>query len=81
MNQIHSSSLLCQLSQMWRDEVLCDAYIWAGKDSIKVLTTAYSVCMYHDFSSVMVKPNFFPMQKTKAQISCAVNNVISCRKY
>ncbi|KAL3841449.1 hypothetical protein ACJMK2_019598 [Sinanodonta woodiana] len=41
MNQIHSSSLLCQLAQMWRSEVLCDAYIKTGN----VVTKAHRVVL------------------------------------
>lgn len=36
MNQIHSSSLLCQLASMWKNQVLCDAVIKAGNSQIKV---------------------------------------------
>lgn len=35
MNQIHSSSLLCQLSQMWRQQILCDAVIRTGTSITK----------------------------------------------
>ncbi|XP_052703511.1 uncharacterized protein LOC128179868 isoform X3 [Crassostrea angulata] len=34
-NQIHSSSLLCQLSTMWKSQVLCDAMIRSGSTIIK----------------------------------------------
>ncbi|KAK3101054.1 hypothetical protein FSP39_000606 [Pinctada imbricata] len=34
-NQIHSSSLLCQLATMWKSQVLCDAIIKSGTISIK----------------------------------------------
>ncbi|KAK3103425.1 hypothetical protein FSP39_019100 [Pinctada imbricata] len=34
-NQIYSSSLLCQLAYMWRNDVLCDAVIWSGVISVK----------------------------------------------
>ncbi|XP_048781213.1 uncharacterized protein LOC125683788 isoform X4 [Ostrea edulis] len=34
-NQIHSSSLLCQLSTMWKSQVLCDAVIRSGTTVIK----------------------------------------------
>nr|XP_022323720.1 uncharacterized protein LOC111124802 isoform X2 [Crassostrea virginica] len=34
-NQIHSSSLLCQLSTMWKSQVLCDAIIRAGSTTVK----------------------------------------------
>ncbi|CAC5409668.1 unnamed protein product [Mytilus coruscus] len=35
MNQIHSSSLLCQLAQMWRSQLVCDAYIRTGTVTTK----------------------------------------------
>ncbi|KAK3101400.1 hypothetical protein FSP39_003274 [Pinctada imbricata] len=35
MNQIHSSSLLCQLAAMWKSQVLCDAVIKTGNVSTK----------------------------------------------
>ncbi|XP_060086300.1 uncharacterized protein LOC132565634 isoform X16 [Ylistrum balloti] len=34
-NQIHSSSLLCQLSHLWKSQLLCDALIRAGSITIK----------------------------------------------
>ncbi|XP_021368231.1 uncharacterized protein LOC110459972 isoform X4 [Mizuhopecten yessoensis] len=34
-NQIHSSSLLCQLSHLWKSQLLCDALIRAGPVTIK----------------------------------------------
>lgn len=36
MNQIHCSSLLCELAQMWRSQALCDAIIKAGAITAKV---------------------------------------------
>lgn len=38
MNQIHCSSLLCELAQMWRSQALCDAIIKAGAITAKVHT-------------------------------------------
>ncbi|XP_076114865.1 uncharacterized protein LOC143082836 isoform X3 [Mytilus galloprovincialis] len=35
MNQIHSSSLLGQLAQMWRSQLVCDAYIRTGTVTTK----------------------------------------------
>ncbi|XP_061181265.1 uncharacterized protein LOC133189879 [Saccostrea echinata] len=35
MNQIHCSSLLCELAQMWRNQALCDAIIKAGSITAK----------------------------------------------
>eukprot|EP00105_Crassostrea_gigas_P003881 XP_011416898.1 PREDICTED: uncharacterized protein LOC105320596 isoform X2 [Crassostrea gigas] len=35
MNQIHCSSLLCELAQMWRSQALCDAIIKAGAITAK----------------------------------------------
>ena len=37
MNHIHSSSMLCQLAQMWRSQLLCDALICTGNVVTKVL--------------------------------------------
>lgn len=39
MNHIHSSSLLCQLAQMWRSQLLCDALICTGNVVTKVRQT------------------------------------------
>lgn len=36
MNQIHGSSLLCELAQMWRSQALCDAIIKAGASTARV---------------------------------------------
>lgn len=36
MNQIHCSSLLCELAQMWKNQALCDAIIKAGTITAKV---------------------------------------------
>ncbi|OWF43292.1 Kelch repeat and BTB domain-containing protein 7 [Mizuhopecten yessoensis] len=41
MNQIHSSSLLCQLSHMWKGQMLCDAIIKTGQ----VITKAHRVVL------------------------------------
>ncbi|XP_021368278.1 zinc finger and BTB domain-containing protein 49-like isoform X9 [Mizuhopecten yessoensis] len=41
MNQIHSSSLLCQLSAMWKNQLLCDAIIKTGQ----VITKAHRVVL------------------------------------
>ncbi|XP_052064820.1 zinc finger and BTB domain-containing protein 17-like isoform X9 [Mytilus californianus] len=41
MNHIHSSSLLCQLAQMWRSQLLCDALICTGN----VVTKAHRVVL------------------------------------
>ncbi|KAJ8298943.1 hypothetical protein KUTeg_023003 [Tegillarca granosa] len=35
MNQVHSSSLLCQLAQMWKSQLLCDAIIKTGTVTTK----------------------------------------------
>lgn len=35
-NPIQSSSLLCQLASMWKNDVMCDAIITAGDISTKV---------------------------------------------
>ncbi|XP_062616308.1 zinc finger E-box-binding homeobox 1-like isoform X6 [Saccostrea cucullata] len=40
-NQIHSSSLLCQLATMWKSQVLCDAIIRSGA----VVTKAHRVVL------------------------------------
>nr|XP_022321117.1 uncharacterized protein LOC111123204 isoform X4 [Crassostrea virginica] len=40
-NQIHSSSLLCQLATMWKSQVLCDAIIRSGA----VITKAHRVVL------------------------------------
>ncbi|XP_061181333.1 uncharacterized protein LOC133189918 isoform X2 [Saccostrea echinata] len=40
-NQIHSSSLLCQLATMWKSQVLCDAVIRTGP----VITKAHRVVL------------------------------------
>ncbi|XP_052696067.1 hypermethylated in cancer 2 protein-like isoform X2 [Crassostrea angulata] len=40
-NQIHSSSLLCQLATMWKSQVLCDAIIRSGS----VITKAHRVVL------------------------------------
>ncbi|XP_061180859.1 transcription regulator protein BACH1-like isoform X6 [Saccostrea echinata] len=40
-NQIHSSSLLCQLATMWKSQVLCDAIIRSGS----VVTKAHRVVL------------------------------------
>ncbi|XP_011420679.3 uncharacterized protein [Magallana gigas] len=40
-NQIHSSSLLCQLATMWKSQVLCDAIIRTGP----VITRAHRVVL------------------------------------
>ncbi|XP_062591183.1 uncharacterized protein LOC134252699 isoform X1 [Saccostrea cucullata] len=40
-NQIHSSSLLCQLATMWKSQVLCDAIIRTGP----VITKAHRVVL------------------------------------
>ncbi|XP_048731288.1 uncharacterized protein LOC125648339 isoform X1 [Ostrea edulis] len=40
-NQIHSSSLLCQLATMWKSQVLCDAVIRTGS----VVTKAHRVVL------------------------------------
>ncbi|XP_033752964.1 zinc finger and BTB domain-containing protein 17-like isoform X13 [Pecten maximus] len=41
MNQIHSSSLLCQLSHMWKSQMLCDAIIKTGQ----IITKAHRVVL------------------------------------
>ncbi|XP_033753453.1 protein sister of odd and bowel-like isoform X8 [Pecten maximus] len=41
MNQIHSSSLLCQLSEMWKNQLLCDAIIKTGQ----IITKAHRVVL------------------------------------
>ncbi|XP_060086422.1 protein sister of odd and bowel-like isoform X13 [Ylistrum balloti] len=41
MNQIHSSSLLCQLSAMWKNQLLCDAIIKTGQ----IITKAHRVVL------------------------------------
>nr|XP_022314275.1 uncharacterized protein LOC111118864 isoform X3 [Crassostrea virginica]XP_022314284.1 uncharacterized protein LOC111118864 isoform X3 [Crassostrea virginica] len=40
-NQIHSSSLLCQLATMWKSQILCDAVIRTGA----VITKAHRVVL------------------------------------
>ena len=45
MNQIHSSSLLCQLASMWKNQVLCDAVIKAGNNHIKVSLIGVTISM------------------------------------
>ena len=50
MNQIHSSSLLGQLAQMWRSQMLCDALIKTGNVTTKVkmfMGTSSLKCLWH----------------------------------
>ena len=42
-NQIHSSSLLCQLATMWKSQVLCDAIIRSGAVITKVTPFAFDI--------------------------------------
>uniref|UniRef100_A0A8W8ND86 BTB domain-containing protein n=1 Tax=Magallana gigas TaxID=29159 RepID=A0A8W8ND86_MAGGI len=59
MNQIHSSSLLCQLASMWKNQVLCDAVIKAGNSQIKAhRVVLVAACpMLHSMKNASVGSN------------------------
>ncbi|XP_062604024.1 zinc finger and BTB domain-containing protein 3-like isoform X3 [Saccostrea cucullata] len=59
MNQIHSSSLLCQLASMWKNQVLCDAVIKAGNSHIKAhRVVLVAACpMLHSMKNASVGSN------------------------
>eukprot|EP00105_Crassostrea_gigas_P011795 XP_011427604.1 PREDICTED: uncharacterized protein LOC105328437 isoform X4 [Crassostrea gigas] len=59
MNQIHSSSLLCQLASMWKNQVLCDAVIKAGSSQIKAhRVVLVAACpMLHSMKNASVGSN------------------------
>ncbi|XP_078332327.1 uncharacterized protein LOC144625424 isoform X4 [Crassostrea virginica] len=59
MNQIHSSSLLCQLASMWKNQVLCDAVIKAGNNHIKAhRVVLVAACpMLHSMKNASVGSN------------------------
>ena len=42
MNHVHSSTLLSQLSTMWKSQTLCDAIIKTGPISTKVTYLTYN---------------------------------------